>query len=358
MTTPSRRASSHQALLSARARALGAVGLLLVAACGGAGGGEPAARPASGPNKGPIPTLPGGVELAAVDPASVLVGEGLAFGRPLPSEQAAAEVFAEEPEVRTALVRRVLSQRDGRVIGRALVLRLDGDAVFDQSVLDAFITGVVGALGGAPATGEGLGGRPVLRARGGDRTAVGFREGDVLVVVTGGVDRDVRTVVGRQLAAIARGATGSLDPMTPLLPAAVDAAFVAVPTLSFEAIPPPEDETPPEAPALVGASAVEGRYGVVAGERRATVWAYVVDLAEFPTAESHDRFVAELVSASAGGAAAAEVEVVDRLVVAADGAEGTPSARAFRHRGLVLLVQGLDPAQLDASLADWITALG
>lgn len=358
MITPLRRAPTHKVLLSTRVRALGALGLLVVASCGGSGGGDPAARTDPGPNKGPVPTLPGGVALAAVDPASVLVGEGLAFGRPLPSEQAAAAVFAEEPEVRAAVVRRVLSQRDGRVIGQALVLQLDGEAVFDRSVLDAFISGVVGALGGAPAQGEGLGGRPVLRARGGELTAVGFREGDLLVVVTGGVDRDVRTVVGRQLEALASGAIGSLDPMTPLLPAAIDAAFVVVPTLSFEAIPPPEDETPPEAPGLVGASAVEGRYGVVAGERRATVWAYVVDLAAFPTAEAHDRFVAELVSTSAGGAASSEVEVVDRLVVTADGAEGMPSARAFRHRGLVLLVQGPDPAQLDATLADWIIALG
>lgn len=335
------------------------VALLLAGACGGSDGGgtDQPARVGSGPNKGPVPTLPGGVDLAPTDPATALVGDGLSYGRPLPSEEAAAQAFAEDPEVREVIARRVLSQRDGRLVGSVLLLRLDGTAVFDEEVLDAFVRGIVGALGAAGATDEEVSGQAVLHARGGDATAMGYRRGDLLVVVAGGVDADIRTVIARQLDAHARGVAGSLEPMTPLLAAPVDSAFVAVPTVAFEAIPPPEEERPPEPPTLVGASAGEGRYGVVAGERRLTVWAFAVDLAAFPSAESHHQAVSDLVAARAGGAAVAEVEVVDRLVLAADGADGAPSVRAFRHHGLVLLVEGLDPVQLDATLADWITAL-
>lgn len=339
-------------------RATAAVALVAVAACGGSGGGGGSTpSTGSGPNKGPVPTLPGGVELAATDPASVLVGDGLAYGRPLPSEDVAAEAFAEDPEVRAVLARRVLSKRDGRLVGSLLLLQLDGSAVFDESVLDAFVRGIVGALGGTTATDEEVAGRSVLHARGGDVTAMGYRLGDLLVVVSGGVDADIRTVVDRQIEANGRGEVGSLDPVTPLVAVALDSVFVPVPTVSFEPIPPPEEELPPEPPGLVGANAVAGRYGVVAGERRLTVWAFTVDLGAFPSAESHHQAATDLVAGRAGGSPVSEVEVVDRLVLAADGAEGSPSARAFRHHGLVVLVEGLDPVQLDATVADWITAL-
>jgi hypothetical protein len=43
---------------------------------------------------------------------------------------------------------------------------------------------------------------------------------------------------------------------------------------------------------------------------------------------------------------------------AATNPPGTRSARAFRHQGLVLLVEGDRPDQLDAVLTAWITALG
>ena len=45
------------------------------------------------------------------------------------------------------------------------------------------------------------------------------------------------------------------------------------------------------------------------------------------------------------------------MVQRADGADGAVSARAFRHGGLALLVEGPDPAQLDAVVSAWIDAL-
>lgn len=334
------------------------LGALLGPACTGSDDGGTDTAPASddGPS-GALPTLAGGVQLTAVEPVRVLVGDGLAFGQPLPSQQLAAEAFTEDPEVASAVTRRVYSLRDGRLIGEALVLAIDGPEVFDQGVLDAFVRGVVAALGDGTQEDVELAGRTAFRSRGASGTAIGFLEGNLLVVVRGVDDHDVGVVVERQLAALAAGATGTAAPVTPLVPLVIDAAFVPVPTVTFQPIPPPEEEPSPDPPALPGATSVQGRYGVVAGERRTTVWAFAVDPTTYPSAEVLEPAMAALVSTRAGGAPTEGVEVVDRVVWRATGAEGTVSARAFRHQGLVLLVEGLEAAQLDAVVSGWITAL-
>lgn len=311
------------------------------------------------PNPGPPPTLPGGVELPALDPATVLTGAELAFGTPLPSEQAAADGFTVTPEVTSALARRVFSVPDGRRLGDAVVLVLDGAEVFDDGGLAAFVRGIVEAMGGAPVEDDELAGRGVVRSTGPAQTAIGFREGNLLAVAVSAVDADVRFVVTRQVEALARGEAGRADPVTPLVAVAPGAAFVPMATVSFEVIPPPEEEAdPPEAPALPGAAAVEGRYGVVAGERRTVVWSFSVDLGAYPTAEALAPALGPLVASRADGVAPTASEVVDRVVLAATNPEGEPSARVFRHQGLVLVVEGDRPDQLDAVVTAWITALG
>jgi len=334
-------------------------GALLIAACSGGDGDGDTRSPADGdgPNPGAVPTLAGGLELTPVDPRRVLVADGLAFGQALPSQQLAAKGFTEDPEVTSALVRRVYALADGRLVGEALVLALDGAEVFDQEVLEAFASGVVAALGDGEAEAEELAGRSTYRSRGAGDTAIGFLEGNLLVVVRGSDDHDVGVVVERQLAAIAAGVLGPPEPVTPLIPVSIGAAFVPAPTIAFQPIPPPEEEPAPEPPVLPGATGLEGRYGVVAGERRTTVWAFTVDPSVYPSAEVLEPAMAALVSARAGGAPAEGVKVIDRLVQRATGAEGTPSARAFRQQGLVLLVEGLDPAQVDAVVSAWIAAL-
>jgi hypothetical protein len=329
----------------------------LLAACSGGDGSNPEAAPDRGPNRIVPPTLAGGVELTAVEPARVLVGEGLAFGTALPSEQLAAEAYGAEPEVESAFARRVHSRRDGRLLGRVLVLTLDGDEVFDEGVLDAFVRGVVAAEGGGVEEEVTLAGRTALRSVGEGGTTIGFLEGDQLVVVRGPDEQLVRTVVERQLTAIAAGAPGSVEPVTPLVPLPIGAAFVTVPAVTFQPIPPPEDEPPPIPPVLPGATAVEGRYGVVAGERRTTVWAFSLDHATYPSAEVLETALATLVTSRAGGAPAEGVEVVDRVVQRATGGGGAPSARAFRHGGIAILVEGGDAAQVDAVVSAWIAAL-
>jgi hypothetical protein len=64
------------------------------------------------------------------------------------------------------------------------------------------------------------------------------------------------------------------------------------------------------------------------------------------------------VAARADGSEHQAIEVVDRVVLASTNPDGTPSARVFRHQGLVLLVEGDRAAQLDAVVTAWITALG
>jgi hypothetical protein len=331
---------------------------VLVAACADDGGFDGEVPEDQGPNPAPPQTLAGGVELAAVDPHALLVGDGLAYGEPLPSQQAAADTYLEDPEVASVVARRLYSRLDGRLLGEVLVLGLDGEEIFDESVLDAFVEAAVGGLGDGAATSVTVAGRSVWRSRGSAGTAMGYRDADHLLLVRGSDDRDIGVVLQRQIEAFAAGAPGAVDPFTPLVPLPIDAAFVPVPTLTFQPIPPPEEEPPPAAPGLPGATAVQGRYGVVAGERRTTVWAYTLDIDRtYPSAESLEPALTALVAERAGGAPTEEVEVLGRVVLRADGAGDAPSVRAFRQQGLVLIVEGLVPAQLDAVITAWLTAL-
>lgn len=310
-----------------------------------------------GPNAGALPTLAGGLELAATDPVRVLAGDGLTYGRALPSQQVAADAFLADPEVSSAVTRRIYALGDGRLMGDVLVLGLDGSELFDEGVLDAFVAGVVAAFGDGQAETIPVGDRPTVRSRGAAGSVIGYLEGDQLVVVRGRVPGDVEAVVALQLAALAAGAPGSAEPRTPLVAIPIDSVFVAVPAVTFQPFPPPEDEPVPEPPALGGATGVQGRYGVVAGERRTTAWAFSLDPGVHPWAETLDAALVALVGARASGAEGDTVEVLGRLVHRADGAEGAVSARAFRQHGVALLVEGLDPAQLDAVVSAWITAL-
>ncbi len=331
---------------------------ITVAACGGESGSGGAPPPDRGPNRAPPQTLAGGVELAAVDPIRLLVGEGLAYGEPLPSQQAAADAYLEDPEVASAVTRRVYSRSDGRPLAEALVLHLDGDQIFDESVLDAFVEAAVASLADGTVEAIPVAARDVLRATGPGGTVMGYREGDQLLVVRGPDERDVGVVLERQVPAFAAGAPGEAEPFTPLVPTPADAAFVSVPTVSFEAIPPPEEEPAPDTPALRGATTWQGRYGVVAGERRTIVWAYALDIpGTYPSAESLEPTLTELVASRAGGAPTKEAVLFGRVVIGADGAVGSPSARAFRHQGLAVLVEGLVPSQLDAVVTAWLREL-
>jgi hypothetical protein len=348
-------------LRSRRRRRLAALVLvagLWLTACGGGGGGPEDDRSGDpGPNRTPPPTLRGGVELPAVDPVRLLVGERLAYGEPLPSQQAAADAYLEDPEVASAIARRLYSRVDGHLLGEVLLLSLDGAELFDEAVLDGFVDGSVAALGDGTTEEVTIAGRPVLRSHGSAGTVLGYREGDQLVLVRGTSEPDVTTAVERQLQAYAAGAVGDPKPFTPLVALPIDAAFVTVPTVTFEPIPPPEEETPPAPPGLPGATGVQGRYGVVAGERRTTAWAYTLDPATYPSAEALTPRLTELVTARAGGAEVETKEVLGRVVLGADGSDDHPSVRAFREGGLVLVLEGAAPAQLDAVITAWLTAL-
>jgi hypothetical protein len=309
-------------------------------------------------NPGPLPTMPGGVELAAVDPAVVLSGTELAFGTPLPSEQAAADGYTTDPEVATGLARRVFWAPDGRRLGDVLVLALEGSELFDDDALDAFQRGIVSGLGGGATTAVEVAGRRVLRAAGPDGAALAFREGNLLTVVRSPVAGDAELVVTRQLEAIARGEPGPPGPVTPMIAVPGGAAFIPMASVAFEPIPPPEEEPGPEVPVFPGAISTEGRYGVVAGERRSVVWAFAVDLATYPSAEALAPALPAFVAARAAGTAPQAVELVDRVVLASTNPDGVPSARVFRHQGLVLLVEGDRADQLDAVVSAWISELG
>ncbi|MGQ0431730.1 MAG: hypothetical protein ACT452_04900 [Microthrixaceae bacterium] len=326
---------------------------------GGDGIGEVADRRAD-PTRGVVPTIPGGVELGSLDPATVLTGADLAFGAPLPSEQAAADAFAEQPEFVSALARRVFHRGDGRRLADALVLVVDGSAIFDEEALSALVHAAVGAIGRGVARAERIGAQDVIRAQASDGThvAVGFLSADVLTVVSGSSDAEVTLTVTRQIEARARGEIGSATPTTPLVPVEPDSVFVAVPTVAFEEIPGPEDEAVPEPPSMVGASAVTGRFGVAAGERRTTVWVVSTSRSTYPWAEALEPAMEALAMARANGSAPTPTEFGGRVVYQSVNAPGTPSAHVFRHHGLVLLVEGDQADQVAAVATAWIAALG
>lgn len=334
---------------------------MLVVAAAGCGGGSASVdelvERRDGRNPGPTPTLAGGVDLAPLDPAAVLVGAGLAFGSPLPSETAAVGVFVDAPEVSAALVRRVHDVGDGRRLADVTVLTLDGRQIFDEGVLTAFADATVAAWGEGPAIPVALAGRDVLQVTGPTQVTVGFLQESLLVVVRGDPAGAV-LVATRQLEAIARGEVGSIAPFTPLVPTPAESAFVSVPAVAFALIPPPEEEPAPEPPTFPGASAVQGRYGVVGGERRTTVWAFSLDPGSYPSGESVEPAMQALAAGRTGVAAAEVAETTDRLVFGAVGRDQARSVRVFRHRGLVLVVEGAQADQVDAVTTAWITALG
>lgn len=330
------------------------------AACASGGGVAEVSDRRADPNRGVVPTIPSGVELGSLDPANVLTGADLAFGAPLPSEQAAADAFTEQPEFVSALARRVFDRADGRRLADVLVLVIDGSAIFDEDALTALVHAAVGAIGRGVARAERIGAQDAVRATASDGThvGVGFLSADVLTVVSGSSDVDVTLTVTRQIEARARGEIGSPTPTTPLVPVEPDSVFVAVPTVHFEEIPGPEDEAVPEPPAMAGASAVTGRYGVVAGERRTTVWVLTVSRSAHPWAESLEPVMEALAMARANGSAPTPTEIGGRMVYQSANAPGTRSAHVFRHHALVLLVEGDQADQVDAVATAWIAELG
>ncbi|MGQ0830682.1 MAG: hypothetical protein ACT4OV_03295 [Microthrixaceae bacterium] len=310
-------------------------------------------------NRGAVPTLVGGIDLGNLEPSTVLVGADLAFGSPLPSEAGAAEAFVEIPEVAAAVARRVYVLPDVRHAADVVVLALDGAELFDEAALDAFTAATVASVGGATAEDAVVGAKPVLRAASpdGNRVTIGFREQNLFVITSGGQGADVTLVATRQIEARARGEVGSPDPSTPLVSTAPEAAFVEVPTVTFAVIPPPQEEVGPVAPTMAGVRGIIGRYGVVAGERRTVVWAISVDLGVHPTAEALDP-AARALATSRGGTDALVSEVGGRVVYSSTRAGDGLSAQVFRHLGLVLLVEGEQPEQVDAVVTAWIAALG
>jgi hypothetical protein len=339
---------------------------LLVGACTGGGRGDDGAvppaigRPASGPSV-PPPALVGGLDLEPVDPAAVLVGDGLAYGSTLPSVVAALDTHRDEAEVSDALVRDVRDAATAEVLVRVTVLRLDGGAFFDEVALAGYVDGLLAAATdtAVPETAPEpvpIAGTEVRRAASRERSAAAWQLGDLLVVVEGAAER-VDEVLVRSLAAVAEGRVGTVDPITPLPPPAEGSPLVSVPSVEFVPFPPVEEEPEPEPPVLAGGLVIDGRIGVVGGERRATVWVVATDTAAFSTVEVLELATAGMVQGRAGGAAVRTTEVLGRVVLAADGSDGAPSARAFRQGRTVLLVEGADPGQLDAVVSAWLAVL-
>jgi hypothetical protein len=310
---------------------------------------------APAPTGGPPVTLPGGVDLPRRDPASVLVGPGLAFGSQLPSTTAGLVELEATEEVRSTLGRRVYDQPSARLLAELSVLVLDGKAFHDERTLERWVASFVGRLAGAEPRRARVEGRPVVRAGTGGRAVLGLRRGSLLVLVSGSPD-EVEWVTVLMLQGLRTDDPPRPWPATPLALLDATAPFVPVPGVEFVPFPPAEDEPPPAPPPLAGTLATQGRIAVVGGERRATVWSMATDPGVYPTAEELAPAIDALVGSRSGGSPSV-TELEDRLVTAADGPPGGTSARAFHHGNVVVLVEGRDPAQLDAVATAWVRAL-
>ena len=342
-----------------RWRRIGALVLavtLAAGACSDDGGSDGAVTQDAGPNTLPPQTLPGGVELAAVDPLRLLAGDGLAYGQPLPSEQAAAEAYLEDPEVASVMARQLHSRGDGRRMGDVLVLELNGAEIFDESVLDGFVGGAVGALGDGTTEPVTIAGRPVLRSQGPSGTVMGYREGNQLMLVRGPAPEDIGGVVERQLQAlaVARSARRSRSPRS-------SRCRSTPPSCRCPPCPSNRSRRPRRSPrrSRQVCRAQRGFWVATAwspGERRTNVWAHTLDPTTYPSAERLEPALAALASTPG------------RCARGGEGGARPPRLQRRRRRwpplsprvppsGLALVVEGQVPAQLDAVITAWLTEL-
>ena len=288
---------------------------LLATACRGSGDGE--ASPgrdrvpaATSSTEALRPSLRGGLALPAVEPAALLVGDGLLFGEVLPSEAAGLSELTAQPEVASGLSRRVF-EPGGRHIGSLVVLSLRSEAFFDQAVLDGWREGLVAALAGAPrATLVEVAGDAAVAATGRAGSAVAVTEGSAVAVVLAESEADATLVAASVRVAYRRGDPGRPDPATPMRPFVPGAVFVGVPAVSFVPFPIFESQGP--APVAAGFGPVEVRIVAMGGERRAVAWAFGSDPAVRASAEAVQAGLAEAVGGRAGSSART-VELRDRV---------------------------------------------
>ena len=326
-------------------RLLGA--MLVAGACSGSdgSGSDPDHPPGARPNGGRCPPSPVGWSCTRRSrPRAGGGGSGL---RPAPAERGGGGRRPSPPTPRWPgpWCRRVHSRRDGRLVGRTLILGSTAPSCSTRPCsTPSYEARWRPSAPGRPRS-SSWPADPCSAPAAETCSAVGYREGDLLVVVTGTVDHDIQVVVARQLDGHGGGGHGvaatpsprwSRSPSTP--------PSCRCPRLAFQVIPPPEEEPVPPAPTFAGATGVDGRYGVVAGERRTTVWVFTVDPATYPSAERLEPAMAAL-AVGAGGAPVARggSRWSTGSCTAPTAADGAPSARVFRHQGLVLLVEGLIP---------------
>ncbi len=303
--------------------------------------------------------IPSQLDVERLEPATVLVADGIAFGTALPNDQRALETYVADPAVLDGVARIAYDSASAALIGDVTVLSIEPGAFHDEEVLDAFVVGVVEATGGR-AISEDVDGRPTLRATGTDGTSVrALAHENLLVLVQGADDIAVRRVVAGMGAAVTAGRSGDGVLHTPILTLAAGELFIPVSTVGFE--PYPDGEEVPPAPALPGpAGAVAGaeaRLAIVAGERRGTTWVIAASTAVFLEAEALEPAVVELVQARLRSEVAT-VQVGRRVVHGAGPDRAGAVIRAFRHHNLVVVIQGREIDQVDAIVSAWSDAIG
>jgi hypothetical protein len=320
----------------------------VVSGCsGGDDGGSPQARDESSTTTSAVSTSSASTTTTApkrVDPNSVLVARGYLFGSAPPSLAATRDVYRADDLVLGSEVAVAWHASRVQRIADVIVLSLDGPALVDDQVVQAYVDAFEGAL-----------------ARTGSRS-VSFLHRNLLVVLVGPDRAAVTALRDAMTTAIAAGAEGGPTRHTPMRRVAPGSVFVELPNAIFEPYPTPSDTTvegtptteepgdPPAAPTLDDANAVssvELRRVLVGNEARALAWALGTRTDVVRSAEELEILLERSVRSRVRADVTTRA-VSDRSVWVATGIRG------FRVHNVVVIVEGADEVQLDSLVASWL----
>jgi hypothetical protein len=205
-----------------------------------------------------------------------------------------------------------------------------------------------------------LGGVDAFAASTNAQAFVTFRLDNVIVLVTAPTSDGARTLAATMAEAALSGSGGGGSTVTPFGEVPPSSAFVDLNGFGFIVFPNDEEKTdlayePLPVPLVDGLAGLpEARLVVIGNEIRGAAWVLPTARTSYASAEDLVEPMRLLAAARSGGEVTEEV-VNGRTVFAGDTAA---SVRVVREENLVLVVDGIDPVNADAIVAEWLGSLG
>ncbi len=344
--------------------ALGALALL-AAGCAPPGGEDTTSPLAEGEDQvlaeSPAPIRPA-IVLGTRDPASVLAGAGLVFGTAGGAAVLSVQGYETDPLVQQAVVRDVYAADTGEPVGSVVVLTLAPGVFTSTAAVDGYVRGL--ASGAAESVGGAqeiaLGGVDGFFASTESQAFVTFRLDDVVALVSAPTGGGAQTLAATIAQGALSGAGGAVSTVTPFAEVPASSAFVDLEGFEFDLFPGDDEKgdlayEPQPAPLLDGLLGLpEARLVVIGNEIRGAAWVLPAARASYASAEELVEPMRLLAAERSGGEVTEEV-VAGRTVFAGDAGA---SVRVAVDENLVLVVDGIDPVNADAILAEWLGSLG